>query len=287
MNPSLSLFSWSALLYSGAFLFGLAGLLQGRRYPRSILYTLITAGFLLQTWALYQRGITIQHVPLGNLFELLQFLTWSLTLLYLLIGPSFHLNVLGFFTSGLSGGLSGLSLLRASWDVPHPPGLFQDSPWIALHALLALFSYGVFAVLALVCAMYLIQNYGLRSKRSQNVFSFLPPLKLLSDISGRLLAIGIILLTLSVCLGWLHQLTQAENTFSLKIGSTTLVWGLYLIVLIRRRTHQLVATSFGWACVLLFILALGTLIPVTQKIETLRLRPIDTVPVRTSSAYAQ
>ena len=277
-------FSWASLLYGTAFLFGLISLLRGRRYTRSLLYALITVGFLLQTWALYQRGVAIQSIPLGNFFELLQFLSWSLTLLYLLIGPSFRLNLLGFFTAGLSGMLSGLSLLRPSWDSPHPPGLFQDSPWIALHALLALFSYGIFAVLTLVCIMYLIQNHGLRSKRSQNLFSFLPSLKLLSDISARLLAIGVIFLTLSVGLGWLHQFTQAASLFSFKIIATSCVWLLYAVLLLRRQTHKFLAASFAWSCVLLFALALGTLIPVTQKIEAQR--PTHIIPVQTSKVEA-
>ena len=45
-------------------------------------------------------GAEIKACPLGNTFEISQFIAWSLVLLYFIIGPAFRLRLLGFFTAG-------------------------------------------------------------------------------------------------------------------------------------------------------------------------------------------
>ena len=66
----------------------------------------ILTGFLCQTGFLYLRGQQVGRCPLTSLFEVMIFLTWSLVLFYLLIGPDYRLSLLGAFTSPLGFGLS-------------------------------------------------------------------------------------------------------------------------------------------------------------------------------------
>lgn len=264
------LISIATLFYCAAFFFGFIKLIHGRRYARFILYTLILIGLILQTFGLYQRGVENQSVPLGNPFEFLQFITWSIIFLYLLVGPPLRINLLGFFAAGMASVLSLVSLLVSQWDYAYGPGLSKENLWVEVHALLALFSYGVFAVLTLVSSMYLLQNYGLIYKRSQRLFSLLPSINLLSRIGERLLAIGIIVLTLAILLGWVKQFLYMEGIFSFKILTTSLVWAGYLMVFILRWRNKLIANQFACACMILFVLALCTLIPVTKKSESQR-----------------
>ena len=260
----------ATLFYGVAFLFGFVKLIRGRRYARWILYALILVGLVFHTFGLYQRGLETEGVPLRNPFEFLQFITWSIVFLYLLVGPPERINLLGFFAAGMASLLSLVALLIPQWDYAHAPGVFRENPWIEMHALLALFSYGVFAVLTLVSAMYLIQNYGLLYKRSQSLFSFLPSINLLSRMGERLLAIGVVVLTLAIVLGWVNQLIHAESILSFKILTTSFVWAGYLALFILRRKNKLIANQFACACMVLFVFALCTLIPVTQKIDARR-----------------
>ena len=138
-----------ASIYLSAFLFGIIALLLRRPYPRAAMFALLTGGFIFQTLGLNLRGAEIKGCPLGNIFEISQFIAWSLVLLYFLIGPAFKLRLLGFFTAGLAGFLSCTALLIRTWDSPYPPGIFGGNPWIELHAALAMFSYAMFAIVAL------------------------------------------------------------------------------------------------------------------------------------------
>jgi hypothetical protein len=94
-------FKVAAAIYGGAFLFGLISLLMRRAYSRTIMFALLCGGFLIQTLALNLRGAEIKACPLGNPFEIAQFLAWSLVLLFFIIGPAFRLRLLGGFTAGL------------------------------------------------------------------------------------------------------------------------------------------------------------------------------------------
>jgi ABC-type uncharacterized transport system permease subunit len=143
-------FAVAAAIYGGAFLFGLVALLARRAYSRAVMFALLVGGFLIQTLGLNLRGAQIKACPLGNPFEIAQFIAWSLVLLFFIIGPAFRLRLLGFFTAGLAAILTVSSILIPSWDRPYPPGLFGGNPWIELHASLAMFSYGVFAILYLI-----------------------------------------------------------------------------------------------------------------------------------------
>src|SRR6478752_2332538 len=73
----------------------------GRHRPSKMNFWIISAGFICQTFFLYERGQTLGRCPLTNLFEVLIFLSWSMVLLYLLIGPAYRLSLLGAFTSPL------------------------------------------------------------------------------------------------------------------------------------------------------------------------------------------
>ena len=155
------------------------------------MFILLCTGFLLQTLGLNLRGMEVKGCPLGNSFEITQFICWSFVLLYFIIGPVFRLRLLGFFTAGLASGLSGIALLIPAWDRDYPPGIFGGNPWIELHAALAIFSYGVFALVALVSVMFLIQQHGLKKKQFKGIYAYLPSVQQLDTIAYRLLLTGV------------------------------------------------------------------------------------------------
>ena len=203
-------FAIAAAIYGGAFLFGLISLLMRRAYSRTIMFALLCGGFLIQTIALNLRGTEIKACPLGNPFEITQFLAWSLVLLFFIIGPAFRLRLLGGFTASLATLLVAGSFALPSWDAPYPPGIFGDNHWIELHAALAIFSYGFFAILSLVSAMFLIQQHGLKKKQFKGVYQYLPSVQQLDLMARRLLITGVIVLTASLAFGAVFWINNFE-----------------------------------------------------------------------------
>jgi len=256
-------FLWiGCVLYLIAFTYALVSVSRSRRYPRAILVLLVAAGFLFQSYGLYDRGLETRRCPITNAFEILQFITWSAILLYLVVGPAFRLSLLGFFTSGLAAVIGITSLLVPAWDPVRESTIFGDNPWIAAHASLAIFSYGVFGLLATTAWMYLIQNYGLRRKRFRGLFSLLPSIVELDQMNARLLLTGVTVLSFSLAIGGLNWLGDTETVRSVKLVTTTVVWFSYLVVMVLHRTNRLIARRYAWTCMALFVVALFTLWPV-------------------------
>ncbi len=266
--PNLTDRQWlwfAAAGYLAGFALGTAALLRGRRHSRVAMLATLAAGFALQTLGLALRGRMVKGCPLGNTFELFQFTAWSSASLFLVIGPTFRVSLLGYFTAMLAAVLTLVSLVIPAWDSALRTHVFGANPWIELHAALAVFSYGVFGLLALTSAMFLLRNYSLKSKHVGGWFSFLPSILDLDHIGVRLLGVGVALLTVSVALGAVYWLPHFETVDTLKVLATVAVWLAYVAALGLRLGGALPARRLAWACVALFGAALLSLAPVNSS----------------------
>jgi ABC-type uncharacterized transport system permease subunit len=248
----------AAGFYLAGFAFGTMGLLRERRQSRLLMYMLIASGYGLQNAGLWLRGRAEHGCPLGNQFEIFQFTAWSATTLFLVIGATFRVSLLGYFTSALMAALTLVSLAIPSWDASHRANVFGGNPWLELHAALALFSYGVFALLALTSLLFLLRNYSLKHKRLGGWFSFLPSIIELDQISLRLLAAGVVLLTASLAVGSVWWLRDPPGSVHM-VAVTIAVWLAYAVALGLRLRGALIAQRFAWVCTVLFVAALVSL----------------------------
>lgn len=259
--------SWMALgaaLYAlslGLAAYGLFG--RGRRERlRPAQFAIILAAFLFQSVGLHLRGLHVESCPIGNPFEVLQFISWSTVLIYLITGTVFRLSLLGGFSSLMAGLVSLLSFLAPQWDRPYPPGgLFGGDPWIESHASIALLSYGLFGMLAVTSAMYLLQHFGLKTKRNQGLFAALPSIRELEALSHRLLLTGFGLYTLSIAIGSVAWIAAGDLS-SPKLAATVALWFAYGMLLLMRWRQWLRGPRVAWAGLLLFVAALLALWPV-------------------------
>jgi ABC-type transport system involved in cytochrome c biogenesis permease subunit len=246
----------AAALYLGGFLFGTASLIRNKRHSNSLTFFIMTAGFVVQTSGLYIRGRAVGGCPIGNTFEILQFTTWSATALYFIIGLVFRLSLLGYFTAAFAAIISIASLSVPAWDAARRASQSGDSAWIEFHAALALFSYGVFGLLALTSAMYLLQWFSIKRRQMDGIFSFLPPMRALDQINNRLLATGAALLGASLLVAFIHWLRGAGynvNAAMLLLGA---IWLVYATLLTLRLANILPARRLAWACIALFAVAI-------------------------------
>jgi ABC-type uncharacterized transport system permease subunit len=265
MFPDLADRTWlwgAAGFYLAGFVLGTIALLRGGRPSGVANYLLIVAGYTLQFIGMGLRGRAVAGTPIGNTFELFQFTAWSAISLYLVVGVTFRSSLLGYFTSCLAAVLTLVSLAIPAWDATRRVHLFGGNPLVELHAPLALFSYGVFALLALTSIMYLARDYSLKSKRLGGWFSFLPSIIDLDQIGVRLLGAGVTILTASVGVIVVYYLRDVSTATSTKILATVAVWLAYLAAFGFRLGGKLAATRFAWTCLVLFALALLSLWPV-------------------------
>lgn len=201
----------------------------GHRLSRFNL-VMMGAGFLLQTWFLHTRGQAIGRCPLTNFFEILIFLSWSIVLLYLVVGPAYRLSLLGAFTSPLVALIQLVALLAPIQDIPRPPTIAD--PWLETHAALSIIAYGAFAMASVAGGMYLIQERQLKTHQLHSSFFFqMPPITHLATANHRLLFAGLLLLTAGLLSGFLVH--ASLNPMKLAWGG--LMWAIYLAILLARR----------------------------------------------------
>mgnify|MGYP001444212242 CR=1 FL=1 len=260
----------AASCYAFAVLFGFASthFTKSSLCKQGTLFTIIL-GFLFHTRGLYLRGLEISGCPLGNNLERVQFITWSLILTFLILRILWKLNLLGSLCSGMAAIFGIISLLNDGWDNAYwvdqsYTRLFSD-PWIELHASIAIFSYGIFALLAIVSVMYLIQRKALLSRKTGLWGSFLPPIHDLDHSAFRLLLIGTLFLTLSIIVGGMHWLRHPEFVTSLKLFLTLLLWAGYSILFFLRYKNLLFGSKFSQVAIALFLIAMVSMGFVNSK----------------------
>src|ERR1044071_3888343 len=105
---------------------------QARNYQAAGLnFFAIALGFVFQTAFLSVRGHALGRCPLTNLFEVFIFLAWSVSLIYLVIGPAYRLSLMGAFTAPLVFILQDFALLA---PIDRPPLIRQESlPRVWVH----------------------------------------------------------------------------------------------------------------------------------------------------------
>jgi len=251
---------WCAAgFYTAGVVMGAVSLMRGGRMSGAMIYGTILAGYVLQFIGLGVRGHATGGCPLGNRFEIFQFTAWSAITLYLVVGVTFRSSVLGFFTSCLGAALTLLSLSVPAWDAVRRTHIFGGNPWIELHAALAIFSYGVFGLLALTSALFLFRHYSLKSKHLGGWFSFLPSIRDLDHIELRLLGAGMALLTLALLFGAVYWSRDTATVGHAKLAATVAVWAVSATAFGMRVAGRLLARPFAWTCLALFAAALISL----------------------------
>ena len=257
---------WAAAgFYFAGFALGTLALLRHGRPSGSATFILIGLGYVLQLIGLGIRGKAVGGCPLGNQFEFYQFIAWSAITLYMVVGVTFRNSLLGFFTSSLAAALTLVSLAIPAWDATQRTHIFGNNPWIELHAALAVFSYGVFGLLALTSILFLLRNHSLKSKHLGGWFSFLPSILDLDHIGVRLLVAGVTILAISLGVGSVYWVRDMASVNLTKLIVTVAIWLAYALALGLRLQGILLAKRFSWACLALFVAALLSLGPVDRS----------------------
>ena len=263
---------WVAtLVYASGFGIGIFFARKGKGIPGMGFLGFVLVGFAIQTRGLYFRGMDTHACPLGNGMEQLQFIAWSFVVTYLLIRFIFKLHLLGLFTTGLATALCAVSLIASGldthyWQAPAYNRLF-NSPWIELHAAVAVFSYGIFALLAMVAIMYLVQHQALRRKETSPFLRYLPSIQQLEQSAEKLLLMGVLFLTFSVVVGAIHFSRDPAGVTPAKLWVTIGVWVAYLAMFVLHRTGRLYAKRFSQISIAAFAFALVSMVTVNKGIK--------------------
>jgi ABC-type uncharacterized transport system permease subunit len=237
----------ATLAFAGGAVHAFVALKAGRWHQSRWHWVLILVGFALQTGFLYWRGREVGQCPMKSLPDILVFISWSMVLLYFLVGSAYRLSLLGVFTGPMVAGLLALSAGL--------PGAFGAYPakakivaLVELHVAVALVAYAAFAMAAVTGVMYLLQERMLKSHKIGQMFFQLPPIRELARAILRLVLLGLGSLGLTFALEPSVAVTGSKVVFAWG------VWGLYAVIAVLMWRHVMAPRRMAWLAVAGFIL---------------------------------
>jgi ABC-type uncharacterized transport system permease subunit len=249
----------AVVLYGISSLYAIFLLRRGFREDNRINYALLLGGALFHSYAMFQRGFSLQRCPINNLYEATIFVAWTIVTTYLLLGSWKRLRFVGAFASPILFAI-GVFALMPSLDPPHGDQPVFTGGWMSLHAALILLSYGGFGLSAIAAVMYLTQEHDLKFNKLRAVFSLMPPLQRLELITGRLMLMGFVLLTAGLAIGVIYLKETHDVYFKgdTKIFWSMLVWLGCLAMLISRWRFAQRGRRLAWGAVAMFAFVLLT-----------------------------
>lgn len=259
MEPDRLLMISGAGVYTFAAALTLLSLARRHAPPHPVVFGLVLIGFGIQSTGLHLRGVSVGGCPIGNTFEVLQFVSWSVILVYIFTGTIYRVTILGAVSAILAALLGLVSAAVPAWDETRRIDVFGGNPWVETHAALALLSYGIFGLLAATSLLFLLQHLSLKKKLWPSHLRFLPSVVQLEAINLRLLAVGCAIFTVAMGIALIHWGLNPATVFPAKILSTWLLWALYVLVLVLRVRQKLYGRRLALVSLLLFLFALLTL----------------------------
>jgi ABC-type uncharacterized transport system permease subunit len=231
---------------------GMMSVHRGRRSRWTAVW--MTAAFACQLGFLWLRGHARMACPLADIGEILVFLSWSLNLFYLLVGPTYRISLLGVFTAPVVVVFQSVALLTDLLD-RSPDRVPGGNAWHETHAATSVLAYGALALAAVAGVMFLVLDRQLKEHQLKSgLFRNLPPVRELLVSMGRLLWLGGGLLTVGIIAGLLMPRGQDALGHLLAALAT---WTAYATLLAVRGFRGMTGRRLSLFTVLLFILSLG------------------------------
>ncbi|HVE64966.1 MAG TPA: cytochrome c biogenesis protein CcsA [Thermoanaerobaculia bacterium] len=223
----MHLLGWIAvLLYAGAEALAIRSLLRAGGYGGAPAF--VAAGLAAQFADLHVAAGTLGSVPYRTLGGSMALFGWMLGVAYLVLVFRHRERAIGPFLIPFVFAFSVLGVLLPS-NAPADPA--TSGSLFAFHVTLAILAYAAFALSFVLSVLYLIQARQIRRGRTGVLFARLPALDVIGRMNRTAVAIGIVVLSVSVALGvaWARQvwtgLADAKLVFAFV---TLLVYGLLL-----------------------------------------------------------
>jgi len=226
----------ATLFFAGGFIYAITCLRAGKYRHSTGNFIAIVSGLVCQTLFLYDRGQLHGRCPVTNVVEIFVFVSWSMVLIYLVVGRTYRLSLMGVFTSPIVFFACLMALVfpldnEAARLVATLKG--RADAWVEFHVGISLLAYGAFGMSFIAGLMFLIQERQVRRGNLKTLFYNLPPMQNLCTAVLRLLIVGVILLTAGIASA--HVISASGNQHP--------IWPLYLIWLVYA---VLCLSSFLW-----------------------------------------
>ena len=217
-----------------------------------------TAGIGMRWVESYQMGIG--HAPLSNMYESLVFFAWAIVLMYLVIELIYKNKVIGAFAMPFAFGSMAYASLSPEFSnriAPLVPAL--QSNWLIAHVFTCFIGYAAFAVACGTGIMYLIKSRD-TGDSSGSLLATLPSLKVIDDITHKVMLFGFIWLSAGIISGavWANSAWGTYWSWDPKETWSLITWFIYAAALHARFTRGWGGKRIAWIAVFGFLAVIFT-----------------------------
>ncbi|MBQ5703258.1 MAG: c-type cytochrome biogenesis protein CcsB [Peptococcaceae bacterium] len=243
--------------YVGALVVYGMGFWARNKNLQNIATKIVYVGVVITAAALVLRSVLIGGLPLNNGFEFGLCFVFVAALAYVIIERKFSIGGIGLFVMPI---LVVLGCWLVSIDLtiePVMPAL--RSYWLAVHVSAAVISYGAFAVSFAVSIAYLLKDKN-GDKADSRLAQTLPSLKVLDEITYKLIFVGLPFLTIMLVTGavWAEYAWGAFWSWDPKETWALITWLVYAIYLHTRFMKGFKGKRAAWLSVLGFAAVIFT-----------------------------
>jgi ABC-type uncharacterized transport system permease subunit len=205
----------------------------GRLKPRT-LHALIALPLTLHTLLLYRSVFSAEGMYLG-VGDSISVIVWLTVLIYWLGGFFYRLEGLEVFIGAAAAVLVWMPLALPSVR----PLAHTDAPFFRTHLLIGLLAYSLFMIASLQALLMAVLERGLHGGKLPAFLESLPPLLTMERILFELIALGFVLLTLTLGSGMLFSEELFGQPFRVnqKFVFAIMSWCIFAALLAGRRIY--------------------------------------------------
>lgn len=188
---------------------------------------------------LLDRTVAFDHPPVTTVFEIFTVLSFCIAAAYMFIERRskaketgyFILNIAFFFQVGSS------LFIKDLLEVPE----ILRSNWFGLHVTSALLGYAAITISAVYGFLYLMLYHQIKVNNLGVIYKKLPNLETLEKMNFTAVTMAFGLLTLAIIVGfiWLQRTFSDYSLSDPKLIGTLIIWGVYGIGIIAKKTGEL------------------------------------------------
>lgn len=241
MKELLLILRWLVLvLYLGSFWSYLSYFKnKNEQLARQIRISSFVSGTFHTVYLLF-LGLSLEHIPVADLYQVLTTCAWFFMLVYLILETRLGEMTMGVFFVPIVFVLHLISNLFIDIDKPLADVL-TDVLFFEIHVAIMIFAYAAFAISFIASVMYILLSREMQSKKLGIFFERLPSLEFFDKLSNQAVNIGLPLVTIGYVMGFYMGLSVWEGRWTLdpKPLAVLISWAIYVVHFVTRK-------SIGW-----------------------------------------
>lgn len=196
---------------------------------------LLSAAVVVHSTYLLLLSLRLNHLPVGNLYQVLTTLAWLSVLVYFFLEIRLKEMTMGVFFIPVIFGLQAISTLFLDMDKPLAEIL--TTRIFEVHVVVLIAAYTSFAISFIASIMYILLSREIQSRKLGIFFERLPSLEFFDRLSNHAINIGLVLASVGISLGIYMGLNVWEGSWFTdpKFLTVLVAWGIYVVHFFSRK----------------------------------------------------